>query len=635
MAYRIMLDAGHGGDDPGATYQDRREKDDALRLTLEVGDVLEKNGIDILYTRTTDIFQTPFEKARIANDADVDYFISIHRETSPFPNQYSGVKAQVYDKVGTKFEMAENIISALSDLGFQNLGVSARPGLVLLRRTRMPAILLLVGYINNEEDNALFDSDIEGIAQSIANGILETLNPTNVRQTTFPAADGQNTAENTTPGSAYWTQMDEPLTDPWYDPEEMNQNMPAPATTDRNQNLNGSIPGYATQYPDSITTNRNQNTNGSIPWYMNQNNGPMNGSMNQNTGSMNGSTNQNTGSMPGSMNQNTGSMNGSMPQNTGPLPGSMNQNTGSMPGSMNQNTGSMNRNTGPMPGSMNQNTGSMNWNTGSMNGSMPQNTGPLPGSMNQNTGSMPGSMNRNNGSRNGSMPQNTGPLPGSMNQNTGSMPGSLNQNTGSVPGSINQNTGSMPGSMNQDFPDSMPGAQNQTIPASTTGPITQTIEPIPGYTNHNISSVPNYASHSSGSIPGNRNQNNSNPMPYNNGQNLSGSMQNNMNQGSTVTGETEAIRQQEQNAQENSSQTGTNQEADKDLTLYRVQVGLFRQRQNADNLLYELLERGYPAFLFCDGEFYKVQVGAYRQLGNAIIMERQLRKEGYSTLITT
>lgn len=500
MAYRIMLDAGHGGDDPGATYQDRREKDDALRLTLEVGDVLEKNGIDILYTRTTDIFQTPFEKARIANDADVDYFISIHRETSPFPNQYSGVKAQVYDKVGTKFEMAENIISALSDLGFQNLGVSARPGLVLLRRTRMPAILLLVGYINNEEDNALFDSDIEGIAQSIANGILETLNPTNVRQTTFPAADGQNTAENTTPGSAYWTQMDEPLTDPWYDPEEMNQNMPAPATTGRNQNLNGSIPGYATQYPDSITTNRNQNTNGSIPWYMNQNNGPMNGS---------------------------------------------------------------------------------------------------------------------------------------MNQNTGSMPGSLNQNTGSVPGSINQNTGSMPGSMNQDFPDSMPGAQNQTIPASTTGPITQTIEPIPGYTNHNISSVPNYASHSSGSIPGNRNQNNSNPMPYNNGQNLSGSMQNNMNQGSTVTGETEAIRQQEQNAQENSSQTGTNQEADKDLTLYRVQVGLFRQRQNADNLLYELLERGYPAFLFCDGKFYKVQVGAYRQLGNAIIMERQLRKEGYSTLITT
>lgn len=75
--------------------------------------------------------------------------------------------------------------------------------------------------------------------------------------------------------------------------------------------------------------------------------------------------------------------------------------------------------------------------------------------------------------------------------------------------------------------------------------------------------------------------------------------------------------------------------APEEPTLYRVQVGLFRQRQNADNLLYELQEKGYPAFILAEDGFYKVQVGAYQQLGNAIIMERRLRREGYSTLITT
>ena len=69
MAYKIVLDAGHGGTDPGAIYKERKEKDDNLELTLAVGKILEDNGIDVVYTRTTDIYQTPFEKAKIANEA--------------------------------------------------------------------------------------------------------------------------------------------------------------------------------------------------------------------------------------------------------------------------------------------------------------------------------------------------------------------------------------------------------------------------------------------------------------------------------------------------------------------------------------------------------------------------------------
>ena len=51
--YKIAVDAGHGGSDYGATYNGRAEKDDNLKLALAVGDILEKNGIDVVYTRCT------------------------------------------------------------------------------------------------------------------------------------------------------------------------------------------------------------------------------------------------------------------------------------------------------------------------------------------------------------------------------------------------------------------------------------------------------------------------------------------------------------------------------------------------------------------------------------------------------
>lgn len=175
MAYKIMLDAGHGGSDPGAVYNGRQEKDDALKLTLAVGKILENNGIDVYYTRTTDVYQTPFEKAKLANEAGVDYFISFHRNSSPQTNQYNGVEVLLYDKNGIKYEMAENILGALGMIGFREIGVKERPGLVVLRKTKMPALLIEAGFINSDEDNRLYDEKFNEIAQGIANAILGTL----------------------------------------------------------------------------------------------------------------------------------------------------------------------------------------------------------------------------------------------------------------------------------------------------------------------------------------------------------------------------------------------------------------------------------------------------------------------------
>ena len=176
------LQSAHGGQDPGAVYKGRQEKNDNLKLALAVGEILKNKGIDISYTRTGDVYQTPFEKAQLANQAGVDYFISFHRNSSPKENQYNGAEVLIYDKSGIKYQMAENILGALGEVGFREIGVKERPGLVVLRRTRMPALLIETGFINSEEDNKLFDNKFSDIAQGIADAILGSLDEETVQE---------------------------------------------------------------------------------------------------------------------------------------------------------------------------------------------------------------------------------------------------------------------------------------------------------------------------------------------------------------------------------------------------------------------------------------------------------------------
>lgn len=197
--YKIALDAGHGGSDPGAVYKGRQEKEDTLDLTLAVGDILKKNGIDVYYTRTTDEYETPFKKATDANNSGADLFVSIHRNSSENPNQYSGVETLVYSDTGLKAEVARNINNQLEDTGFKNLGVDERKNLVVLKRTKMPAVLVEAGFINNDKDNYLFDEEFDSIAQAIADGILESIpsgRPGNTTSNKSNRTDNNNNSNN-------------------------------------------------------------------------------------------------------------------------------------------------------------------------------------------------------------------------------------------------------------------------------------------------------------------------------------------------------------------------------------------------------------------------------------------------------
>lgn len=142
---------------------------------MAIGAILEENGVDVYYTRTTDVYESPYQKSVEGNEAGADYFISIHRNSSPYTNQYSGVESLVYSRYGAAAQMAYNINARLEQVGFINQGVNERQNLVILGRTQMPAVLVEVGFINTDADNVLFDERFQEIAQAIADGILQTL----------------------------------------------------------------------------------------------------------------------------------------------------------------------------------------------------------------------------------------------------------------------------------------------------------------------------------------------------------------------------------------------------------------------------------------------------------------------------
>ena len=175
MAVTVALDAGHGGYDSGAVHEGRREKDDNLALALAVGDILQRSGVNVVFTRTEDVHDSPVRKAGIANESGADYFISFHRNSSPVDNQYSGVETLLYDENGVKADMARAINEELAQVGFNDLGLNIRRDLAVLRRTQMPALLVEVGFINTDADNALLDARFDDVAQAIANGVLQTI----------------------------------------------------------------------------------------------------------------------------------------------------------------------------------------------------------------------------------------------------------------------------------------------------------------------------------------------------------------------------------------------------------------------------------------------------------------------------
>jgi N-acetylmuramoyl-L-alanine amidase len=213
----IVLDAGHGGKDPGAIgYKNLREKDIVLPIILNLGRIIEEKmpDVNVVYTRKKDVFIPLWKRTKIANDADAKLFISVHcnSNTSSRPNGFETyfLSAEKEDKAkdvvlkensaieyeesrdqkryeGLSFILAtmlqsvnvkhsqflatniqESLLAKLDKLGMSDRGVKQGPFWVLVGAT-MPNVLVETGYVSHQHESRLLSS--ETTQKKIAEGI--------------------------------------------------------------------------------------------------------------------------------------------------------------------------------------------------------------------------------------------------------------------------------------------------------------------------------------------------------------------------------------------------------------------------------------------------------------------------------
>ena len=169
-----MTDAGHGGYDSGAPgLHGCLEKNIVLEVSNKINDYLKTQDIKNINTRTTDVFVSLNERSNKANNLGVNSFVSIHCNSSDNPKAH-GLEIFCY-----KFKYRHLADCILQELKNENLYTQLREGgvkegnLHVVRETNMPACLVELGFITNEEDYNLIMKNKDRFAKAIAKGICK------------------------------------------------------------------------------------------------------------------------------------------------------------------------------------------------------------------------------------------------------------------------------------------------------------------------------------------------------------------------------------------------------------------------------------------------------------------------------
>lgn len=201
--YTVVIDAGHGGADKGANGNNLEEKAIALKLALAIKQLNTNQNVNLVFTRTEDVFQHVKEKAQLANNANPNLFVSLHvNDSPPEKNEKSGIEVYVSSK--NKFyelskQLANTINKEFEGFTLQPLGIKERiSGIYVLQEANCPAVLFEAGFIDNEKDAALLKDKtvINIIAQKILNGIYAYLQLAETSNNNLPQADSTPKAPN-------------------------------------------------------------------------------------------------------------------------------------------------------------------------------------------------------------------------------------------------------------------------------------------------------------------------------------------------------------------------------------------------------------------------------------------------------
>lgn len=175
----VVIDPGHGGSEPGAVHAGIYEKDLNLDIAKRLNALLKSHNIKTYMTREEDVYVGLYERAYIANDMNATLFVSIHNNA--YYSKYKGTETLYYPTKGSGFNSKRfaQIVQAelINALGTNNRGIVERPNLVVLKATKMPAVLAEIAFMTNSDDLAKLKTEEfrQKAAQALCDAILKAL----------------------------------------------------------------------------------------------------------------------------------------------------------------------------------------------------------------------------------------------------------------------------------------------------------------------------------------------------------------------------------------------------------------------------------------------------------------------------
>ncbi|MFM7695692.1 MAG: N-acetylmuramoyl-L-alanine amidase, partial [Vulcanococcus sp.] len=177
--YTVVIDPGHGGPDPGAVgINGLRETDVVLDVSLQVAQLLQARGVEVLLTRTSEVDVDLPPRVALANNNRADLFLSIHANALSLSRpDVNGIET-FYFQDGRSRRLAEAVQTQMLQVAPGSPDRGARPGrYFVIRRTVMPSALAEMGFVTGELDSPrLADPAFrQRMAVAIATGLLNYL----------------------------------------------------------------------------------------------------------------------------------------------------------------------------------------------------------------------------------------------------------------------------------------------------------------------------------------------------------------------------------------------------------------------------------------------------------------------------
>ena len=179
MFYRIIvIDAGHGGKDSGATGNGNIEKNMTLKIVQNIKTNFDSDPLyKVYYTRLSDWYPTLTERYDLANTVNADRFLSVHI------NSADSASAKGTETLYKDYKTYASVIhsSSLSGMGYTkgssyDRSLVYRPGLAVLRGTKMMSALAEMGFISNSTESARIDARSEAIGSALYQSLCNSFN---------------------------------------------------------------------------------------------------------------------------------------------------------------------------------------------------------------------------------------------------------------------------------------------------------------------------------------------------------------------------------------------------------------------------------------------------------------------------